>query len=84
MFVENNGLTQCYSAGAQQNLRVPQVAASGLAKTVNSPRTKCSTTVLCAGGNLESWIIAYGFMSSTNICRRFRCSKKIEKHRVNL
>jgi len=33
MFVENNGLTQCFSTGAQRNLRVLQVAASGSAET---------------------------------------------------
>jgi len=47
-------------------------------------RTKFTTTVLCGCSNIDTWIIAQGSMSNANICERFHCSKKVEKHRPNV
>ena len=41
---------------------------------------KFPATVLCGCSNINTLIIAWGSTSNANICGRFRCRKKVEKH----
>jgi len=40
--------------------------------------------VLRGCSNVDTWIIALGSMSNTNIYGRFRCSKMVEKHCIRV
>jgi len=42
--------------------------------------TKFPTKVLSGYSSMDTWIIAQGAVSNANICGRFRCSRKVEKH----
>jgi len=74
----------------------PQGSASGCQgfwqNRPNLPGTKLATTVQCSFNNttvskylkMHTSIIAQGSMSNANICGRFCCSNKVEKHYSNV
>ena len=52
------------------------MAASGSAETDRN----CLGNSFIAESETDTWITAQGSMSNANICGRFRCSERVEKH----
>jgi len=75
-------LNSCFSTGVPPNIRVPRVAARDSAETNrNCLRRNLQPQSYAVVAVIDTWIIAQGSMSNANIGGRFRCSKKVEKHR---
>jgi len=68
-------VAQCFSTG------IPRVAARGFPETDRNCLGRNSRPQFCAVAAMYHCVTAaQGSMSNANICWRFRCSKKVEKH----